>query len=495
MNAIFSNKKRFLCVMLCLLLALTFVLSSCGGGGDDNEETTAATTKKPSSGGQRDNTVEDWLPMNKFEDEDGNPTEFLLLNHSDYNKQYALLEYQPSDDPLRAAAYSRTMAVAEKFGVAFSNKDEGDVKGMLQSSVMGGGGLYDLIYPIPTPTQFLEANLITDLATYENIHLDQPWWNDSAEVYNFDGRVFFAASDFSIAGQGLVGMIFNRPLWNDLQLDYDLYKMVDDKTWTMAKLREISMLYGSSADDVYDEKDSYGLIYWTYVNNEFYWACGGRVIDYDPYYNEYSVALETELTSQIGQAIHDLIWNSNNKVFQMRESGWFQFPNSKGWAAYKEGNSLFMTYEIGALFQHLLTVPFELGYMPCPTLNEGEEYTALCASGFFMIPKKTKNPEMSSVVLEACNIISYTDVRPAFFNTILLGRMSERPEDFEMLELLHESKIYDLGYTFNQGGAVGVLELVLDKKTNMIAGYISGHERDFAQMITNINKIRAGQYD
>lgn len=497
-----SAKTRAFTLMLALMMIVTCLLTSCNEDTSSDEETkettaTVATTKK-------NNVIEppiekqgigSWVPITDYGVDGGaGQVNYLIFNTYSYN--YMLVQQDDSEDPLRSEAYSRTQKVQELFNVYLNVVESNDLTGTLQASLMGQGGEFDIAYPHPDQaTPIMQNHLATDLYSYDNIHLDQPWWNQSVDTFTIDNRLYFAASDYSICGQGLGALIYNRDLWKQLQLDYDINALVHDYEWTMALFREIIMKYGSDVDnnDVYDLNDNYGFLYSSPTT--YYWSMGGRVIEKDEN-NEYYLAIDVDRLSSMAEIMCALVHSSDHKTFTMPSASWAQFPTSPQWAAYKTGNSLFMQYELGAMFNLLPDVPFDIGYAPLPLLDSNQtSYSALCGAGFFILPKKSLDPVRNSIILEALCIESYEKFRPTFFHTILLGRLSNVEEDYEMLELLHESKVYDLGYTWSRGGSAWILSVAVDDNDpGSIASYVRGRWKDMEGTLEFIDEIRSGFY-
>lgn len=497
------KKAKILCLFLSLLMVLSCLLTSCkddsgnhGGESTSGEATTGkapAETKEPEP---KDAVIEDWVPVQDY-GKDGGATEINYLFFNDYATNYMLIQQDDSEDPLRSSAYSRTMKIQEKFNIYLKEIEVPDVTGTLQASLMGGGGDFDLVYPHPdNVTPIMQNGLATNLHTYENLHLDQPWWNSSVETYTIDGHLYFAAADYSMCGQGLVAMIYNRDLFKQLQLDYDIYDMVENKEWTIEAFREIVMKYGTDVDgnDKYDLNDKYGFMFCGATH--FYWAMGGKLVEKDDN-NDYHFMLDVDQVSTMAELLCNLVFDTDHKTFRKTEAtNWGNFANSQTWAAYATGNSLFMDFEIGAFFHLLPNLTFDLGYAPLPLLNsEQDDYHSICGAGFFVIPRKTSDPTRNSIILEALCIESYADFRPTFFHTILLGRLSNVEEDYKMLERLHESKVYDLGYTWSRGGSGSVLGIAIeDRNPEAIASYIQGRWKEMNETMDFIEEVRSGLY-
>lgn len=490
-----SKKARVLSLLLCLLMVFTCLATACGE--DTSDDDTPSTTAPVQ--GNKEATIENWVPITNY-GVAGGVGQINYLIFDTYAHKYMLVQHEDSEDPLRSEAYSRTQKVEEKFNIYLNVLEEKNCPETLQSSIMGQGGEYDLVYPFPQDgATMMENHLLTDLCTYEYLHLDEAWWNQSVDTFKIDDRLYFAASDYSICGQGLAGLIYNRDLFKDLQLDqtYDINQLVENNQWTMEVLRDIAMTYGADVDtnDIFDYKDQYGMIYQNYHTNGYYWAMGGTIVTRDEN-NEYYLSIDVDRVSKMATALYNLIYSSEDKVLWMENRSWGEFEGSEGWKAYKTGKNLFMSFEFGALFSCLQTVTFDLGYAPLPLLdNNQDDYYSICGSGFFMIPKKSVDAVRNSIILEALCIDSYAYFRPAFFKTVLLGRLSNLEEDYAMLERLHESKVYDLGYTWSKGGASSLLNLVASDGDTQVASMIEANWREMNKTIEFIEDLRSGLYE
>lgn len=508
--------KRTLTLMLCMLLLVSMLFTSCNNDtanddGKGNAESTAGqTTKAPSSGDgggvvedEKEAVIEDWLPVESYGVDGGN-REIKMLTCNTYNKKYYFFrEDDGNGDPLATASMSRYFKISETYDVVMSTVEptSGGLFGHLQSSLYGQGGDYDLVYPHPTSEilAILESGFFENLWNFEHLHLDQPWWSQNqVDTYTIDDKLYIAVSDFSLSGQGFVSLIFNRAIYNDLQIGEDLYDVVDDGEWTLAKMREVTMKFGQDVDsnDIYDANDQYGFIYQPQHTKNFYWALGGKIIDRDANDQHY-LAIDSDRTSRMATELFNLAYGSEDKVWLSEPCVYDTFAKSNGWGAFKGQQGLFMTYDLGGLYSHLNELTFKVGYLPYPKLDtEQTNYPVVCAAGFFAIPKKAPDAQMSSVLLEALSIYSYANYRPTFFNTILLGRMSEQEEDYEMLEFLHESKMFDLGFTFEMGGSASILyDVVIADHSNEVASLIRGRWNDMEKTLDCIESIRTGAFE
>ncbi len=528
-----SKKCKLLCLLLCLVMVLPMALSACdkndgkpgettaGGteaGGTQAGGTSAATTAGSTQGSTTPTLegpkVEEWVDVYDM-GENGSARVINFLSCSDtgdqpYNTKYYFIRHEEDEDvvagdKMAESAKTRTLYMEETFNVAFNaiGHPSGQLPTIVQSSLMGSGGEYDLIYPHPTGGMltFLTNGLFQNLYSFTDdegeaiIHLDQPWWNQSqAWEHTIDGRLFMAVNDMSICGQGFVAMVFNRTLYNELQIEDDPYTLVYDGEWTMAKMQELAMLYGEGAGDdgILNYNDKIGLMW----QNNPYWACGGRVISKDEN-GEFYIAIETEQTNAIVKEFYNLLKNSDDHVWEVSETYTYAtFPTTKTLANFKAGNALFYSYDLGGLYKHLWDATFDVGYLPNPKVSTDQEnYYCVSASGYFAIPQKAKDNKVSASILEALAVHSYTNHRVNFFDDILLSRMSENPEDFKMLNFIHTTKIYDWGsHLLVTNESNGVVHFAVNNNQDTATTIIRGRKNSWKSLLNSIEDIKNSSF-
>lgn len=481
--------KKTLVSLLLLLLALTMVLCSCQNSNDPNEPDTTPTDDGGES--ESESTEQTGVPVVDYSI-NGSPREVVLLTFGTYNTDYHFFANDMEGDALHVEAFERTSYINEQYGVDLVAVNNANTAcDALFNSEQAGGGDYDLVYPHPDISWYnaITMGYLTDLTKCEYINFEGPWWNQSqVENYKIAGKLFFAASDFSLSGQGFAAMIYNRKLMNDLTLDKDIYDVVKDGEWTMEKLNEMVKLYGNDVNED-PENALYGLMFQTTHSMSLHVATGLNFTERDDTGN-FAVTISTEKVNGVATKLYDILYNNGDRVMT-DTSNYGTFAASEGWAVFQEQRALFMTYDIGALYRYLQPLEFEIGYLPLPMYDEDQDdYKVMCAAGFFCIPAHADDPEMSGLLLEALSVYSYENYRPEFFNTILLGRLSKQQKDYDMLEFLHEHKTYYIGFTFG-GGAYQVLRtVVVDGKSTNTQSYMRNKYNNMMESVTLLENLR-----
>ncbi len=529
-----TKKMQLLCFLLCLVMILPMALSACDGDGKPGETTAGGTeaggTQAPTQAATNAGTqapaapsvdkpeVDEWVEVYDM-GENGSARVINFLSCADptdqpYNTKYYFFRSEEDEDviagdKLAESAKTRTLYMEETFNIAFNviGHPSGELFNIVQSSLMGSGGEYDLIYPHPTSGMynFLTTGLFQNLRSFvdENqepiIHLDKPWWNQSqVNEFTIDDKLYIAVNDMSICGQGFFCLAYNRNLYNELQIEEDLNTLVYDYEWTMAKLQELAMMYGEGAgeDGILNYDDKLGLLFqW---QSRPYWFCGGRVFSKDDN-GEFYLAIDADHSNKIAKAYYNLIYNTDDHVLWSTETqSYATFPTTKILANIKRGDSLFFSYDLGGLYKHLWDTSFEVGYLPNPLLDTDQEaYHSLSGAGFFAIPQKVRDNKVSATILEALAVHSRSNHRVNFFDDILLSRMSEKPEDYKMLEFLHSTKTYDWG-----SHLVGANEsstfidvMAAQEKLDTVTGLIRGRKKSWQASLSFFEDIRNGKFE
>ena len=143
-------------------------------------------------------------------------------------------------------------------------------------------------------------------------------------------------------------------------------------------------------------------------------------------------------------------------------------PTSDIYTTFKSGRGLFVTWDVGSCWSYLRDLDFDQGYAPLPKYDTAQsDYRVISASGLMGIPSVTTSLEQSGMAMEFFAVYGSTYIRPVFFKTIIGGRLSEYPEDYDMLDLLHSKKFYDFGYTMDeQENMIFILDKAVIKNRN-----------------------------
>ena len=473
-----NKMKRILSLAMALLMLLTSVLViACAKDGADEESATTVETTAPAG--------EEIFEAPPVEDFDGRTCNILTLTGS------SLLAGVESDsEAISNALVERTNWVQDTYNVKMqlSTVDDGNDYMALQNSYLGGLREYDMV--VPHPTKFLASmmasGMMQDLGACEEIDLTKPWWNQSqVENYNIQGKLFFGVSDFNLNKRGFSVVVINQDRFKSL-FDEDIYELVEEGKWTFDAMKEYVIAAAEPSTD--PEVAVYGLSINGSVSGFYYWA-GETLLKRNDEGNlelKFDVDRCSDIAAKVMQIVtgdHCLKDNYYNNTF----------VNSTAWSSFSGGRILMMSIDLGAHGHMLRDISFETAYAPPAKFDESQEsYTQICSAGFVGIPNDAKDLHFSALLLEALNWHSYYNFRPAYFDTYMSYIVSKNAKDYEMLELVLDHTVYDLGYVLDSQGtqtglALGLLDAVVMQGEG-VASYIQTNEKTANNNFQNIIK-------
>ena len=110
----------------------------------------------------------------------------------------------------------------------------------------------------------------------------------------------------------------------------------------------------------------------------------------------------------------------------------------------------------GYTFEELRDMKDDFYLIPCPKFDEAQEsyynrvstVYATCVA----IPKNVRDPEMSAIITDALMQASTKTTKFAYFQTIMQDRKVQDTESEDMLQIIFDSRVYDLASIYHWGG-------------------------------------------
>lgn len=476
------KKRNYLLLALLATMPLSVVsaMTACG----DNADSVIPTTDTASVQAETTEEVSDQPKLSVPKtDYDGYTVHYLT--GTDYTGRFCLISEEETGDTLNDAAYRRNLAVSEHLNVQFTST-EVDLNAMaktLNTSVMAGGGEYDFVLPHPTigVTAMVTGATLMDWNQLEGIDFDQPWWNGNMVTsLSIDGKVFYACCDLVMTWQGMGAYLFNKDYLADYDLGTDMYEYVYDGTWTVDKLLSLSknMYRDLDGDGVATKEDQYGLL----ANlGGTYWYQFGCEQPYTKIGDDGCPVLDmgTERMTRVVEKYYELLYAPDTYKDSFSSSS---YPTSDYRNMLISGRSFLTFFDIGGLHTYLREIEFEFGILPMPKLDETQkDYHSFCGAGLIGIPAASPALERSADIAETLAYYSYTVLRPDFFDVVLQNKALRDEDSFNMLTLMHESKVFDFGFNFNETAFSALDSVVVTKKSTDFASY-------YAKIEDKVNK-------
>lgn len=467
-----------------LFLAFTLLLSllaSCGSCGKKNPPAQTNEGKTDDSDEIGDNFS---LPIKKFD------REVIILA-----LEGASLTKGSSTDPdmINEALIQRAKYVEETYDVTVVQNEvpDGQDYNSLMTSYSSGLHAYDLIAPHPTKflVSMMTSGLLQDLRSLDYFDFTQLWWNQSQiENFTINGKLFFGVCDFNLNKRGFSTLLMNREMFGNYYPGQDPYDIVFNGEWTMEKMKEMVLsVYDDTSDNpiygyIINENGGFGSFY----------ECGETLLKPDED-GKLTFKYDLEKCSVIAKKLYDIVCGP-----QTLKVKWFNssFATGDGWTTFASKRALIIEFDL--YFANLMKdLTFETVFLPGAKLDENQKnYRALCGTGFIGVPVDAPDADCSALILEVFNRYSYTNFRPVYFDSYLAYRISKDPRDRQVLQLILDNTVYDLGFNIDDNGATagkasGMLRTVVyqNMSTN-VASYIEQYEdtirKEFEQTLSEI---------
>ena len=391
--------------------------------------------------------------------------------------------------------FDRTAWLEENYGIVMGceYKEHGpSFVDAVRSEIQTGACDYQLVdYFAFGAQKVMGQEYFLNMAEVEYIDFDDPWWIDSAvEALSLGDYVEFSASDMLLLDKGATTLIYyNIGMAEDLGID-NLYDLVRDYEWTLDAMVECAeMALKDNGDDVWDHNDIYGISNGDDPVHNLYIASGNKFIKKDDngefYYSyctdEGTADVMIDILEKVMYA--DWFWNSWIK----RDLGKDNQPK------FSEGQALF-SFGKAKNCLTMRDMEADYGILPIPMydLEQGQYYSQVSNyhDSLFAIPMSaTGNTEIIGAAIELLSHYSYYNIYDNFFEVIIQNRGSRDAESKEMLDIIFDTRTYDMGLLYDP---VGVSDQVLRYTNSGETGVISFWETFSSRLeeaITDLNDL------
>ena len=402
---------------------------------------------------------------------------------------------EDSTDLVESATYRRNKEVEERYGITITASESSDSNYDFSAlnSILAGDDAYDIIFTHSRAAfTYAVQGAAYNINDIKSIHLDKPWWTkDITDSCSVNGRLYVLDGDISSESLGAtMCLFFNKRIFDDLGYDYP-YEMVLEGDWTFDEFAYLAKKGGAdlNGDGVMTpDVDQYGFRSeeWEAPMNILY--TGGQRI----YSKNDEGRLELSLYSNKTVEIYDEFFN----LFDNEACILFSSQNGyEGADMFQQGRAMFTDTEL----RHAKTMrnmDDDFGILPYPKFDETDEYATASNGGthLLIVPITVEDVERTGAITEALCAIGSRDVIPAFYETSLKTKYARDEESEKMIDIIRESRIYDIGYV--AGGKFQSCGKDLANRNNHdFASYYNAGEMIAKQAVEEFNRDYGGFED
>lgn len=478
--------KKWLSFSCALLLILCAVVGCSGKGngvtettpsGNDSTATTGGGSTIIKPGGSNSGTIStdyygDYETDDLPDSLDYDNYEFTILcDMGQYPKSFADTY---TGDVINSAIYTRKSVVEDRLNISIEvERRAGAYDGMTEFTqvLYMAGSEYDLVLAYNlTPATMAIQGLLYDMnqTAYLN-EFSKPWWSATLlQNVTVNDRVFFTADNSSWNNlRNMLGVFVDKDLFAannpDISID-DLYDMVENKQWTMAKMFEL-------IDDTYRDTatpgevtadDTFGLCTANNVWNEaWFFAAGFTCLGKDEQDN-WSFSIGNEDVINFIDWFKSKFYDGSNNSFK-----W----DASQYAMFKERRVQFYVSALSMVEQQL-EQPFAVLPMPMYDATTQDGYITHFSNTYDMygIPAQSSDPDRSSAVLECLASEAYRRIAPAYFEVYLKTRNASDNRLADMYDIIRAGIVFDMGVLFGELFVAGDNPIYFVRRT--LNGYV-----------------------
>jgi len=464
-----KNIRKWLCLLLAVLMVVGMMsMASCA----DEQQQPDGEEQNPTGTDTPDEPTEpevERLPLD-LPDANYNGKEIHFMSWS-ANGQTEIgtgwIPWEEVDvpdydgDPINKAVYDRNGTVEEKFNVEITTEYV-DVDGdLLVSRVRSNHQSGDDAFQIMTSRSYEIKSIVLEQLMYNmydlsNLHTDMPWWNqDSVQSFTLGSTLFFAAPEMLLRDKGATAcMYYNATVATNNNIT-NLYETVMDGDWTFDEYLSLSESVATSLDgddlmnsptDLWGSSIMDDTVYYLFAGANMKFAH----IDEDGYI-AYDYGSDESILYM--QDIYDLVVYSDHCAHGDVK----KFTDAPKEGIFSTDNALFL-FSLVKSIQGLRNMESDFGVLPIPKYDEYQEnYASLvwvhhdCVLG---IPAVVSDAEAVSAVLEYMNYLSYYDIYPIFYDTVIMGKSTRDEQSKEMLKIVFETRLFDPGQYWDNGSGM-----------------------------------------
>ncbi|MCL2517046.1 MAG: hypothetical protein FWF15_00655 [Oscillospiraceae bacterium] len=492
--------------LISIMLILTFLLVSCASGSDD----------KPNSNnpGVSNNSAEETTPEFKpITDNNFSGGELRLIGPGtapvvwDYAACAVINEVAvetESGEPINDAVYRRNREVEELYNIkivpSFPGDDRGTFERYVRNSFLSAEDTYDIAFIIGFSARqtILTNNSYTyDLLTFPNLDLKHSWWDQrSIADLSVAKQLHMVAGDINIFSAFSVDHLFqNKAMVDEYKLE-NAYDLVRNGKWTYDKIIEMSRQVSRDLDGDGEMtiEDQYGICCETANMRAITISSGARLTQKDS--DDIPIlTINSEKTISVFEYALKSFMDKSIAILANDHSGKFKdIWNDKLLPKFRNNEFLFinlpMLYSLD--FRNMES---DFGILPYPKLSEQQpEYHTLVGMYFatyVYIPTTATNTEMVGAALDALGYYSQVYVRPALIDTTVTDKLIRDNDSAEMIDLLLNTRVYELGVLYNWGDLMGTLLYpVAQKRVNEFASnYAKNEEKIKSEIEKTISEM------
>lgn len=417
-----------------------------------------------------------------------------------YSKGEAYVEWASTDifveeengEPINDGVYARNRYVEEKYNIVITDvpSSSGGMYNAALNVILSGADDYDAMVPNMYDSASLAlSDCLVDLKTIDYMDLSQSWWDQRANVdLTLNNKLYFTVGDLFIMDNDATWLtIFNKSLIEKYDLD-DPYELVRNNKWTFDKYLE--MLYSDIVQDLNGDgqmtrEDMYAQVSQGENSTAYFLGAGERYISKDSNDMPY-LSVMNERAVAVTEKIFDIMFDRDVTFdyWDLSEAEPFKVTQ----AMFEANRAVFKCTALQLVIR-MRTMETEFGIIPMPKYDESQEsygHYVHPTTSALSVPITNTNLERTGIILEALAAESSYTVRPAYYEISMKGKFFRDNESEEMLDIILDSRVFELATMYNTSGLGGLHESFVRSRSREFVSTYARNESAYQKAIDDI---------
>lgn len=388
----------------------------------------------------------------------------MLVNTNESNglPLYGVKEGDNEGDAISVSLYDRALLMEGEYGVDIQVLVDAQFEDSI--AMAGYAGLYICdVSMIPARRIFslaMQGYFCNFLELDQYMNLEASYWDQRIQDdYRIGDMLFTLDGDFTYYDElRTLIVVYNETVYKNYLYENTYgtpYSMVENHTWTYSNMMEmIKALSGdTSGDGEMNELDTWGMISELTATYYFFLGSGLKIMDNDS--GELTLTIEDPtMYRQIYDVIEETMTLAENQDILMPNDGRTLSDRSDIWGTankiLKDNRALFRTTTMTDVLG-LQDMESNFGILPIPAFFENQTEYHCWVSGNTETPmalyRYVPNVQITAEITERlCYHSRYSgnSLYSAFFDRMKYSRICRTEEDVKMLDLIIDSKAYDI---------------------------------------------------
>lgn len=447
-----SSKHTFVALFLALVTLLPTLLSCAA----EEVETIPAADLSTDTVETVETEETELMPDLPDMDFGGEDFMFLTSNKDDTNGvdwiTYDVWVESSTGDVINDAVFERNAYLEDTYNIVMK-EFQGVTETLAKKDVTAGAGEYDAVMTnITAAANLAQGGYTISMYDLPYIDLTMPWWDQGCtEDMELLGEVYFATGDITVIDNDATWVLmFNKQMHLDHGMD-SIYDMVREDSWTYDKFHD--MILQASVDVDGNGKmewktDTFGMVTTGDSCQGLFYASGEKLVYKDsdglPYLCD-SIERMSSVVEKAGKIMSD----KNNVVTGQSGASTDELRH-----IFEEGRGLFYG-EVMQCITRMRESETDFGLVPWPKYDENQDkfynFVHATAGKVVTITAAAQDQEMSGLIIEAMAAKSKYTLTPAYYDVALTYKYMRDTDSAEMLDIILDSRRFDLGYVYNWG--------------------------------------------